>query len=261
MELFFRITPKGMREYQWTNDRWKRLEVGHYAAALLDEFLRYDDSKGPPPSSLVEMTGLSAEQDIVAHVWPLCIMALYLAAGRRWRDMEILPRREDAELEVYLNNTRPELWSVWHRIELLPFYAGLSRSNAFGWWARAETALEAAAAELVLTFMHGVKRPFRFCEKHMVFYHTECPHCRPEAEARKRFFGLLRQYKYRIMRNILPLEEEVREYVLGEIAEIQVFARKGRALRPLIERYREVCRENGLPTDWAANYRPFLEGR
>lgn len=248
-----------MQEYQWTNGRWKRLEPGHYAVVLLNEFLRFDDSKGPPPSSLVEMTGLSTGQDIIAHVWPLCIMAVYLAAGRRWRDMEILPRREDAELEVYLNNTRHELWAAWCKLEVLPFYAGLPRGSAFGWWVRAENTLEAATAELVLAFMHGVKRPFRVCEKHLAFYHSDCPYCRPEGEARKRFFSLLRQHKYRIMQGLFPLEEEVMEYVLGEIAEIQALARKGRALRPLIERYREVCRENGLPTDWAANYRPFLE--
>jgi len=185
-------------------------------------------------------------------------MAMYLAAGRRWKDMEILPRKEDAGIEQYLNGTCHELWNVWQRVQVLPFYAGLSRGDAFGWWCKTENALEAATAELVLAFIHGVKRPFSVCGKHMAFYHNECPRCKPESEARRRFFGLLRQHKRRLMEGKFQVEGEIKECVTAEIEAIRSEARKGRALRPLIERYRELCRENGLPTDWARNYKSLL---
>ncbi|MEW8958903.1 MAG: hypothetical protein AB2448_07295 [Moorella sp. (in: firmicutes)] len=225
---------------------------------LLNQFLRCGEGEGQPSSLLVEMTGLQSAETITACLWPLCLIAMYLAAGRKWRDMEILPRREDAEIEQYMNNTRHELWSVWQRVQVLPFYAGLSRGNAFGWCARVGNTLEAATAELVLAFIHGVKRPFRVCGKHMAFYHTECPRCRPESEARRRFFGLLRQHKRRLMAGEFRLEAQIKEYVASEIEAIQGEAREGRALRPLVERYRELCRENGLPTAWSRNYQSLL---
>lgn len=255
MELFFRATRGKMREYQWTGDSWKETELGHYTVQLLNEFL------GEELEALREKTDLEDEKTLITYMWPLYCLALALVAGRKVREMEMLPQREDADIMTYFNTTRTELWDLWRRVDVLPFYAGLGRTNAFGWLAKVENTLEAATVELVLAFMHGIKRPFGLCVKHLTFYHEECPRCKPEAKVRSRFLGLLRQHKYRLQSGGFGLKPEIAKYVIGEIKGIQEAARKEKALKSLIARYTEVCRENDLPTAWVRQYRSLLGER
>jgi len=210
------------------------------------------------PSPLVKRLGLADEEETGRYLMPLCVLAFFLAAGRGRKKVEALPRREDIELEAYLNGSCSELWVVWNRLQVLPFYAKLPRANAFGWHVRAADELEAAMAELTLAFMHGVRRPFKACKKHVALYHEECPICKPEEQLRKRFLSLLRQHKSRLHYGAIIVGEY--DYAWAEIDRIARKARPG-SVRQAIREYYEVCREVGLPAGWYSNYRPFLEGK
>ncbi|MGB9662736.1 MAG: hypothetical protein ACPL5F_12130 [Moorellaceae bacterium] len=250
MELFFRPVPGGMQEYLFTGEKWQRVELGHFAVPLVNRLMQEG------PASLGRRLGLADEEETSRYLMPVAVMALFLAGGRGRKAMEGLPRKEDVELEVYMNGSCPELWAVWNRLQVLPFYARLPRANAFGWHVKAAGELEAAAAELTLAFMHGVRRPFKACRKHAALYHEECPVCKPEEQLRKRFLSLLRQHKSRLLYGAITVREW--EYTQAEIERIARKARTG-SVRQAIREYYEVCREVGLPAGWYRNYRPFLE--
>ncbi|WP_173297200.1 hypothetical protein [Thermanaeromonas sp. C210] len=227
------------------------MELGHFAVPLVNRLMQEG------LSSLVQRLGLADEEETSRYLMPLCVLAFFLAGGRGRRKMEALPRREDVELETYLNGDCPELWAVWNRLQVLPFYAKLPRANAFGWHVRAADELGAATAELTLAFMHGVRQPFKACKKHVALYHEECPICKPEEQLRKRFLSLLRQHKSRLLYGAIIVREW--EYTQTEIERIARKARTG-SVQQAIREYYEVCREAGLPTGWYSNYRPFLKG-
>ncbi|MGB9860471.1 MAG: hypothetical protein ACPLQP_11100, partial [Moorellaceae bacterium] len=246
MELFFRPVPGGMQEYLFTGEKWQRVELGHFAVPLVNRLMQEG------PSSLVQRLGLADEEETSRYLMPLCVLAFFLVGGRGRRKMEALPRKEDVELEVYMNGDCPELWAVWDRLQVLPFYAKLPRANAFGWHVKAADELEAATAELTLAFMHGVRQPFKACKKHVALYHEECPICKPEGQLRKRFLSLLRQHKSRLLYGAIMVKE--REYAWAEIERIARKARTG-SMQQAIREYYEVRREVGLPTGWYGNYR------
>ncbi|MGI1691567.1 hypothetical protein [Thermoanaerobacter uzonensis] len=249
IQLFFALTPKGMQEYEGK----KRHELGHYAVMLLNEFLSNSEESDSVPHSLAEMTGFTTVEANFNHLWALVGLSAYLVKGRKWKDIINTPVKTDIEIEQYFNNTRPELWLTWYRLKILPYSTEIRGRNSFGWYVKANNVFEAATAELVFAFMYSIKQPFKYCNKHNVFYFEACPYCTPEKELKKRFLGLLRMHKFRILENILTVEDGREEYVLSEIERINRKAQKG-SLKQAIREYIELCRENALPTDWFSNY-------
>ncbi|SHF84728.1 hypothetical protein SAMN02746089_02653 [Caldanaerobius fijiensis DSM 17918] len=263
MKLFFRMTARGMEELELMHEKWKHRELGHYAVGLLNEYLShiFENEDNPLPSSFVERTGVKAEEQIL----PLITLAGYLAAGRRWENVleenaGVFKQEKfsDDALKHYFNVLQDNhLWSLWNKAVVLPYYTDSIRGGAYGWFVTVENALEASAVELVLAFMYRVKKPFRFCRNHRVFYHGEqCPVCKPESEIKSSFLRLLRQHKYRVKND----EYVVNDYVISEIERIQKdMTDKNRSVKALIREYYDLCREEGLPVEWYGNYKSFLE--
>ncbi|MEQ2130389.1 hypothetical protein QTP99_10485 [Caldanaerobacter subterraneus KAk] len=246
-ELFFELSPRGIREYELTGEKWKKRNLGHYAVILLNEFTQNE----AVTSSLVEMTGYTTESEIVAYVYPLVLIGIYLAGGRRWKEMFNLPRGEDIQIEQYLDGTYPRLWNTWKSLEVLPYYTEIRGVKAFGWYVKVKNILEAALSELIFAFMYGIKKPFKVCKKHLAFYYDACPYCKPEKDLKKRFSNLLRQHKYRILNDVFPLEEGIKDYLVSEIERISRLKSLSRA----VKEYYDLCRENGLPTEWYENFK------
>lgn len=259
MRLFFRMSERRhLREFKWEEKgRWKELPLGHCAVELVNEFLRQAHAETPDTGRLAEMTGLAGEEELVHRLYPLAALAAVLATGAGRQKLEELASARKlsvGQLACWFNGQDTVLWDIWGCVSFVPFWAQIGRGSGLGFLAVCKNVLEAAAVELVLMLVLGVRKPFELCfdEEHVAFHYGTCPVCGPETEKRARFLILLRQHKHRISKGQLSVDDAKR--AVRQISRLQKALREGMPLEEAVERHAEFCRAHGLPVEWLENY-------
>lgn len=251
MLLFFRV--RDGKEYLWNDKKEAWVAVPPFVIELGNAYAAEDYAR------LREMTGLAEEEEIE----PLFELALYVSGGMSAKKVEkliedylSLPEKlqqQAGEVMSFLDwfTGKPTLLRLWAG-QILPC---LALNGKMGWFCTVETVLEAAAKEVVLAVMHGW-RPFKFCRDCFRFFQGKaCPFCLPEKSRKKNFQNVLRVHA---SREIKKLPSEERKAAAKELSRIREEIKKHGVSDKLVEDYRSICEECGLPLDWYRRYKKRL---
>ena len=249
-------------EYHHQKGKWRHKPYGTFAIKLCNALLEED------LTTLKEMTEETEESIITSLTWPVLNLSLGVATGATASKIteiagmlytETARKRASktfGDIYRYLRGEDKTLWEIWRQIHPYPY----AEENRIGWYVEAATEFEAAAAEVVLAFMHEWKRRFRVCRKCLLFHITGgCPRCKKQKKDKDRFLNLLRVHKHRAKHGTAAfgsLPEDNRKEVQEMIAEISNRVNKEGLSVGVVLEYKEFLQ--GLP--WPGGIKPPVEG-
>ncbi|MEW6183432.1 MAG: hypothetical protein AB1500_09715 [Bacillota bacterium] len=240
--IFFR--PDGT-EYIWDIDAgdWQKTQLGWYSVYIYNLYKDNDLQK------LVELTGVSNEDDMIKPVTCVNSLTLGMAAARG-------KARTNRQPHSFPGWAMAQWGRLWLECKVVPI---MHPRLGLGWIASAPTLFHAAVIETTFSFLHGWKGKFRICRwcKHLFYGNGKneaCSECRrtsgKEHKMRERFVNLLYQHKHDC-----GDKEELKR---GIDSFVQKAREEDTEIRPVVQEYSDFCRINDMPMKWVQKYRYFF---